>query len=131
MAWKFGKASMDRLEQIDPRLQEVMHELIKLMDVSIVTGYRSRDEQNEKYEKGLSQVQYPDSKHNKQPSLAVDIAPYPYDPEDRERFTYMAGLALGIAHAKGIKLRWGGDWDQDGQVKDNNFDDLFHFELVD
>jgi len=27
-------------------------------------------------------------------------------------------------------LRWGGDWDRDTQVDDNNFDDLVHFELV-
>ena len=29
-----------------------------------------------------------------------------------------------------IKLRWGGDWDRDTQVKDNSFDDLLHFELI-
>ena len=28
-----------------------------------------------------------------------------------------------------INLRWGGDWDQDTEVKDNRFDDLGHFEL--
>lgn len=129
--WKYGTESEANLATVDERLQAVARELIKLMDVSIVTGYRGRDEQNAKYEKGLSQVQYPDSLHNKMPSRAMDIAPYPYDPTDRERFTYMAGLALGIAHGLGIKLRWGGDWNQDGHVKDNSFDDLFHFELVD
>jgi hypothetical protein len=29
----------------------------------------------------------------------------------------------------GIELRWGGDWDQDFEVKDNRFDDFPHFEL--
>ena len=29
----------------------------------------------------------------------------------------------------GLKIRWGGDWDMDTQVKDNNFDDLPHFEI--
>jgi hypothetical protein len=29
----------------------------------------------------------------------------------------------------GINLRWGGDWDQDWEVKDNKFDDFPHFEL--
>jgi hypothetical protein len=29
-----------------------------------------------------------------------------------------------------LKLRWGGDWDMDTEVKDNKFDDLVHFELV-
>lgn len=127
----YGEESERRLAEVHPDLQRVFREVIKLMDVSIVTGHRGEEEQNEKYRKGLSQVQYPDSAHNKEPSLAVDAAPYPYDPTDRERFTYMAGLVIGIAHGLGVKVRWGGDWDQDGEVKDNNFDDLFHFELVD
>jgi hypothetical protein len=37
---------------------------------------------------------------------------------------------MAIAAQMDVKLRWGGDWDQDTQVKDNNFDDLWHFELV-
>lgn len=129
--WKYGAKSLERLATLDPRLQQVLREVINLMDVSVVTGYRGLDEQNGMYEKGLSQLLYPDSKHNSQPSRAVDLAPHPYDDTDRERFTYMAGLVLGVAYGMGIKLRWGGDWDQDGQVKDNTFDDLFHFELVD
>ena len=31
----------------------------------------------------------------------------------------------------GVRLRWGGDWDSDLEVDDNDFDDLPHFELVD
>ena len=31
---------------------------------------------------------------------------------------------------KGIPLRWGGDWDVDTELKDNDFDDLPHFELL-
>jgi len=64
------------------------------------------------------------------PSLAVDVAPYPIDWNDRERFCYFAGYVKGIAKSLGTELRWGGDWDRDTQVKDNNFDDLPHFELV-
>jgi len=50
---------------------------------------------------------------------------------DRERFTYFAGYVVGIAYQMGLKIRWGGDWDMDTQVKDNNFDDLPHFEIRD
>ena len=28
------------------------------------------------------------------------------------------------------KIRWGGDWDSDGEIKDNNFDDLVHIEII-
>jgi len=30
----------------------------------------------------------------------------------------------------GVDLRWGGDWDSDTEVRDNSFDDLVHFEIV-
>jgi len=37
---------------------------------------------------------------------------------------------FGIAHRRGIKLRWGGDWDRDLDFSDQRFYDLYHFELV-
>lgn len=64
------------------------------------------------------------------PSNAVDIAPYPIDWNDRERFTYLAGHVKMAAHMLGIKVTWGGDWNNNNEVKDNNFDDLPHFELT-
>ena len=62
---------------------------------------------------------------------AVDVAPYPVDWEDRERFHYMGGMLRGIGHQMGLKIRWGGDWDSDGEIKDNSFDDLVHVEIRD
>ena len=66
---------------------------------------------------------------NANPSRAVDVAPYPIDWSDRERFTYFAGFVKGIASQMGIDIIWGGDWDNDTDLKDNGFDDLVHFEL--
>lgn len=62
--------------------------------------------------------------------MAVDVVPYPVDWQDRDRFHYFAGFVLGMATARGVKLRWGGDWDSDTEVDDNVFDDLPHFELA-
>lgn len=127
----YSRKSSEKLGTCDDRLQLIFNEVIKQFDCSILQGHRGEEEQNEKYRNGLSKVQYPNSKHNSLPSLAVDVAPYPIDWNDRERFCYFAGYVKGIASSLGIKLRWGGDWDRDTQVKDNNFDDLPHFELVD
>ena len=44
-------------------------------------------------------------------------------------FHYFGGFVLGIASQMGLKIRWGGDWDRDTEVKDNRFDDLPHFEI--
>ena len=62
--------------------------------------------------------------------MAVDVAPYPIAWDDRERQTLFAGYVLATAKALGVELRWGGDWDGDTEVRDNQFDDLVHFELV-
>ena len=127
---RFGRRSQANLATCHPDLQRVFEEVVKIFDCSILCGHRGEEAQNEAYHKGLSKLKFPESRHNTQPSVAVDAVPYPIDWEDRERTTYFAGLVLGVAHGMGITLRWGGDWDRDTEVADNRFDDLPHFELV-
>ena len=123
----FGKRSKQRLKGVDIKLQHILNRLVKIMDVSIIEGLRTQKRQDELVKKGASKTKY--SKHIK--GKAVDVAPYPIDWEDRERFHYMGGMLRGIAHELNIKVRWGGDWDSDGEIKDNSFDDLVHIELID
>ena len=126
---RFGKRSKERLATCEKDLQMVFNEVIKYVDCSILEGHRSKDRQNSLYEDGKTKVRYPNGRHNASPSRAVDVTPYPVDWADRERQTLFAGFVLGVANQMGIKLRWGGDWDQDFEVKDNRFDDFPHFEL--
>ena len=126
---KFSKKSLSKLETCDKRLQDLFLRVVKKFDCTILEGHRSKDRQNKLFDEGKSKLKYPKGKHNSLPSKAVDVAPYPIDWNDRERFTYFAGYILGIAYQMGLKIRWGGDWDMDTQVKDNNFDDLPHFEI--
>ena len=58
------------------------------MDVTIIEGLRTEARQAELVAQGKSKTKY--SKHLE--GKAVDLAPYPIDWEDRERFTYFAGL---------------------------------------
>ena len=126
---RFGTKSRGRLSSCHPDLQKVFNQVIKEIDCSILCGQRGEKEQNKAFDEGRSKVRFPDGRHNANPSNAVDVAPYPLDWEDRERFHLFAGYVLGIADSMGIKLRWGGDWDRDWTVKDNKFDDLPHFEI--
>ena len=123
--YKFGKRSRDRLRGVDVRIINVLNELIKIMDVTVIEGLRSADRQKELLAKGATKVKY--SKH--MDGRAVDIAPYPIDWKDRDRFHYMGGMIRGIAKQLNVPIRWGGDWDSDGEVKDNGFDDLVHIEI--
>ena len=102
---RFGKTSKKRLKGIDPKLVNVLNELIKIMDVTIIEGLRSKERQAELLEKGATKVKY--SKHME--GKAVDLSPYPIDWENRDGFHYMGGMIRGIAKQLNVKVRWGGD----------------------
>ena len=128
---KFGKRSKERLATCDERLQEVFNEVILFVDCSVLEGHRGQERQDQLYIDGKTKVKYPNGRHNRFKSRAADVTPYPVNWADRERQTLFAGFVIGLARAKGIKLRWGGDWDMDFQVMDNRFDDFPHFEVRD
>ena len=125
----FGDKSKRELATCRKELQEVFNEVIKTVDCSVLEGHRNKAKQDEYYDEGKSKVKYPNGRHNKLPSMAVDVCPYPIDWNDRERFHLFAGFVLGIAKSMGINLRWGGDWNQNWFVDDNKFDDFPHFEI--
>lgn len=127
---KFSRSSSLNLSQCDPRLQKIFHKVLETVDLTIITGYRDEETQNEMYRTSKSQLRFPYGKHNIYPSMATDACPYPIDWKDRERMTLFAGFVLGTAKEMGITLKWGGDWDGDYAVKDNSFDDLLHFEII-
>tara|TARA_Y100000034_G_C6665259_1_gene291801 strand:+ start:199 stop:579 length:381 start_codon:yes stop_codon:yes gene_type:complete len=122
---RFGKRSKERLKGVNVKLVNVLNELIKIMDVTIIEGVRSAERQEELLEKGATKVKY--SRHME--GNAVDLAPYPIDWNNRDGFYYMGGMIRGIAQQMGLKVRFGGDWDSDGDTKDNSFDDLVHVEI--
>ena len=126
---KFGKKSKERLATCDEKLQKIFNEVIKYVDCSVLEGNRNEERQNKLYDEGKTKVKFPNGRHNRYPSKAVDVTPYPVDWKDRERQTLFAGFVLGVASQMGIKVRWGGDWDQDFEVQDNKFDDFPHFEI--
>lgn len=126
----FSDRSKKALESANPKLRQIFEEVIKTVDCTVICGFRGQDEQDVAFETGKSKKKWPESKHNNFPSLAVDVAPYPIDWSDPKRFYYFAGYVRRVAEGMGIKLRFGGDWNGDFEVKDENFFDLDHFELV-
>jgi uncharacterized protein YcbK (DUF882 family) len=59
--YKFGKRSKERLKGVDPRLVKVLNELIKIMDVTIIEGVRSKERQEQLLAQGKTKTKY--SKH--------------------------------------------------------------------
>jgi len=128
--YKFGTRSTKNLSEAHPDLQALFNEVIKHYDCTVIEGYRGEDEQNKAYHAGASKLKFPQSKHNKTPSLAVDVCPYPIDWKDKDRFYHFVGFVKGVASQMGINIRCGADWDGDNDFKDQSFHDLPHFELV-
>lgn len=127
---KYSVSSLRKLSTCHEDIKKIFKEVVKHYDCTILCGHRNKEDQEKAYKDGNSKVRFPHGRHNKQPSNAVDVAPYPIDWDDRDRFHLFAGFVLGISSQLGIKVRWGGDWDMDKDLKDNEFDDLVHFELA-
>lgn len=128
--YKYSEKSKRQLKSAHPNLQKLFNEVIKAHDCTVIFGYRTKEEQEEMVRKGYSKLEFPRSKHNRSPALAVDVAPYPINWENRERFVYFAGIVKGVAAQLGLKIRWGGDWDIDNNLHDQTWMDLPHYELL-
>jgi peptidoglycan LD-endopeptidase CwlK len=136
----FGQTSRARLATCHPKLQTLMSYAmgLQLMDFTILQGHRGEVEQNAAFRSGASKLEWPKSKHNTVPSIAVDIAPWPIrwgnvGEPDRIKaigaFYKLAGIVLAASREVNVLVRWGGDWNMNGDIFDNRFDDLVHFEL--
>lgn len=133
---KFSMSSFSKLSTCHLDLQTLFYEVIKTFDCTILEGYRDQAGQERAFLDRKTTIQWPNGKHNSNPSNAVDVAPYPVNWEDRERFYYFAGFVMGTAQRLKDEgkithsIRWGGDWNSNNNLKDQNFNDLVHFELV-
>lgn len=130
---RFSQRSLSRLQSCDERLQDIMNEVIKYKDITIIEGHRSPARQAKLYKNGSSRVRV--SKHNASPSRAIDISLWDkkingISWKHVNEFNYLAGYVLRVADEMGVKIRWGGDWDMDDDLNDQRFNDLCHFELI-
>ena len=128
---RFGKRSRERLKGVDAKLVNVLNEVVKYFDITIIEGLRSQKRQDELVAEGKSKTKF--GKHVL--GKAVDLAPYPIDWKARDDFHLLGGFILGVASQMGVNVRWGGDWSSSSlykgkrTTKDNSLDDLVHFEL--
>jgi peptidoglycan L-alanyl-D-glutamate endopeptidase CwlK len=135
---QFSAISKSNLSTCDQRLQDILNEAIKHIDFIIITGHRGQADQDKAYAEGRSKLKWPNGNHNAYPSRAVDIAPYVPDVKidwrDVPAFGRLMGYIERIAVEKGIKLRFGMDWDSDrrtvGFDPDEKFLDAPHIELA-
>lgn len=105
--WKIGEASRKRLDTCDPRLVRLVEHVYRKapFDLTVLCGHRGEEEQNEAFKNGASKLRWPNSKHNAEPSRAVDLAPYPVDYEDSVAEKELRAVVIACAKELGIKIR--------------------------
>lgn len=116
------------------KLKECHPDLIKLVmavdlhyPIQVICGHRNEADQNKAFEEKRSKLKFPESKHNKTPSMAVDCVPDPdQNPKtiswvDLKEFELMCLVFESKADELGIKIRLGRDF---------HFKDFPHIELV-
>jgi peptidoglycan L-alanyl-D-glutamate endopeptidase CwlK len=136
----FGQSSLTRLNTCHPKLVTLFLEVVKGYRCSVQQGARTVAEEQAAIDSGHSKLTNPmDSKHVVDPvkrplALAVDVAPLTstltIDWQYLQPFYHFAGYVKKTAEIQGTVIRWGGDWDDDLDFKDQTFNDLVHFELV-
>lgn len=134
---KFSQSSFSKLSTCHPDLQAIFFEVIKTFDCIVTEGYRNQADQEKAFNSGHSKVNWPNGKHNHQPSMAVDAYPYPIDWNNERLALWFGGYVLGIAQmlkAQGKithSIRWGGSWNGLGKLNTGKMlNDTGHFEII-
>ena len=128
MNYKLGKRSLRILTTVHSDLEKIAHRAIQLTPIDFgipsTGGYRSPEEQHELFLDGASKCDGYTRLSNHQSGNALDFYAY-IDGRanwDRENLALIACAFLQAANQLGIKLQWGGLWE--------NFVDMPHIELA-
>jgi peptidoglycan L-alanyl-D-glutamate endopeptidase CwlK len=132
MAFTFSKKSMERLQQVDQQLQELMQNAIAVSPIDFgipeFGGLRTEKEQQQLYEKGLSKCDGYKRKSLHQTGNAIDIYAYVNGKAswDKIHLAIIAGVILSEARRMKLKVRWGGTF---GSKTFTGWD-MPHFEFI-
>ena len=155
---KFSATSLSRLQTVHPDLQTVANYVIQFVDFSVIWGKRTTEQQFTLFQKGrmyldgkwiiiekddvVTYCDGCDKKSKHQSGEALDIVFYrPTEPHiiwkgpkaERANY-YLMGAFIGAAEmlykygAIDSDIISGGNWDDDGDLEDQTFMDVFHFE---
>jgi peptidoglycan L-alanyl-D-glutamate endopeptidase CwlK len=122
-----NKTSLKKLSTCHPDIIKLAKAVNEVYPIQCICGERNENEQTKAFNSGASRKKYPNSKHNKKPSLAGDFVPDPdknpatLDWGDIKSFELMCLTFEQKADELGIKIRLGRDF---------SFKDFPHVELA-
>lgn len=137
--------SEQRLKGVDPRLVAIVRDAALRLQPElrflVVEGLRTKERQAQLWAKGRTvppiglehQVTWTlDSKHIT--GEAVDLAPIAKDGsidwKNKKAFDAIAKAMFSAAEVLEFRIRWGADWDMDGNPRERGESDSPHFELA-
>ena len=124
-----GRRSKQRLEGVHPDLVRVVKRAIRstICDFTVLEGVRSEERQRKLFQAGASKIM--NSRHLT--GHAVDLGAYLDGGVrwDWPLYYQIAAAMMMAAVEEGVTIRWGGDWDSDGDYTDEKWRDGPHFEL--
>lgn len=138
----FGDRSKKNLAGVHPLLVSIAHRALEngTQDFTVICGYRDKAGQDAAIRAKTTKVAYPNSAHNQTHpvtgaprSCAIDVIPYPFtdwnDPAMRKGWKAIADAMFQAAADMDTRLRWGGDFNRDGDKTVSDSWDSPHFEL--
>jgi peptidoglycan L-alanyl-D-glutamate endopeptidase CwlK len=111
-----NKNSREKLATCHPNIIRLAIAVNNIYPIQCICGHRNELDQEKAFQNGFSKLKYPDSKHNKKPSLAADFVPDPdknsktLDWNDIEEFERMCLVFEQVADDMDIKIRLGRDF---------------------
>ena len=134
-----GERSKGRLSGVQAPLRRVVERAIELTvaDFTVIEGLRTLERQQALYAQGRTApgkvvTWTMNSRHLE--GAAVDLAPVDATGrilwEDIAAFDQIAEAMFAAADELGVSIRWGADWDQDGNPRERGEGDSPHFELT-
>ena len=134
-----GKRSLTRLHRLHPKLAACVALAVTLTDVdfSVSETLRTEDRQRQLYYGSPKKTWTLNSKHLVQEDgfgHAVDLVPLSKTGSaDWDKCPQVKDAMFKAADTLGIRIRWGGDWNQNGSSKDEHHRGSYdgpHFELL-
>jgi peptidoglycan L-alanyl-D-glutamate endopeptidase CwlK len=141
MSYSLSQRSISNLRRVHPDLVAVVERAIQIteQDFIVIEGVRTQERQDELWAQGRTKPG-PIVTWTKDASThaigkdgygrAVDICPFPVDWNDISKFDAIYVAMMSAADEFGVRLRYGGDWDMDGNLRERGESDSPHFELA-
>lgn len=120
-------ASLERLKLCHKDLIKLAMAVDAVYPIQVICGPRNEADQNKAFDENKTKLKFPESKHNKTPSMAIDCVPDPdQNPKtiswaDLKEFEIMCLTFESYAEQFEINIRLGRDF---------SFKDFPHIELI-